>query len=194
VDEDERLSDDYAEMINNAYANLPDASFIAFNINRIGWHESEKIFDKPERIGRFKTYSSVHITFRRNDIVENNIKFNEEFGAGSGMYICAEDAIFCMDCHKARLNMYTHPGLLCEVNCETSTWFTGHDEKYFYNVGAYLAATFPVLKVAFKWYYPIRCRKNSELNAFKIIFSINRGIKGYKKRLNYQQYCEKFNK
>ena len=34
-DDDEVLSDNYPDMINNAYSNLPDADLIVFNVNRI---------------------------------------------------------------------------------------------------------------------------------------------------------------
>ncbi len=187
-DDDERLADGYPLMIENAYRALPKADFLAFNINRIGWNETERIFVKPKPIGRFRTYSSVHITFRRRKILENGIVFDVRFGAGSGMYACAEDAIFCMDCHRAGLGMYTYPGLLCDVVCEESTWFTGYDEKYFYDVGAYLAAAFPRLKSLLKWYYPLRCRKLTKLKTLSLLSAINKGIDGYKKGLNFKEF------
>jgi len=179
-DDDERLADGYPNMIENAYNNLKDADFIAFNINRIGWYEKEKEFDKPNKIGHFKTYSSVHITFKREKIVKHQILFDVRFGAGSGIYSCAEDAIFCMDCHKRRFKMYTYPGILCDVTCDNSTWFNGYDTKYFYDAGAYLACTFPYLKNVLKWYYPVRFRKLTELSILSIISSINNGIREFK--------------
>lgn len=187
-DDDEVLSDGYLSMIRTAYDMVPGADVIAFNINRIGTNEKEKLFTKPKRIGYFKTYSSVHITFRRKRIAESEIVFDERFGTGSGMYACAEDAIFCMDCHKLGLAMYTYPGVLCDVNCEQSTWFTGYNEKYFYDVGAYLAAVYPYLKSILKWYYPYRCRKITMLKTFEIIGAINKGINGFKKKMGYDDY------
>lgn len=183
-DDDERLSDGYPKMIENAYSTLTKADFIAFNINRIGSPITEKLFTKPKRIGRFKTYGSVHITFRRASIIDGNISFNTRFGTGSGEYLCDEDSIFCVSCRKNGLKMYASPGVICDVNCEGSTWFKGFNEKYFYDKGAYLAAAFPCLKFVLKWYYPIRCRKLSELNAVKIISAINKGIRSYKQLSN----------
>ena len=187
-DDDERLSDGYPEMIAGAYGNLPDADFVAFNARRIGWHETEALFTEPKPLGRFRTCSSVHITFRRDRIQEKGICFDTRFGAGSGMYSCAEDAIFCMNCHSAGLAMYTYPGILCDVRCEESTWFCGYNEKYFFDVGAYLSNVYPRLKHVMKWYYPLRCRKLTQLSARKIIASIDRGIRGYRKQLSFEQY------
>lgn len=179
-DDDERLSDGYPSMIKEAYSALPKADFIAFNIIRIGSPITEKTFTKPKRIGRFKPYGSVHITFKRKRVVENGIRFDVRFGAGSGVYSCGEDSIFCMECHKSGLKMYTHPGFICEVTCEKSTWFKGYNEKYFYDVGAYLVAAFPKLKSVLKWYYPIRCRRLSELKMSEIISAINSGMRSFK--------------
>lgn len=187
-DDDEKLAVDYQSMVENAYRTLAKADVIAFNINRTGQNKQEKAFRKPKRIGRFKTYGSVHISFRRKRVVEQNIKFDTRFGTGSDMYLSAEDAIFCMDCHKAGFGMYTYPGILGEVTCETSTWFTGFDEGYFYDAGAYLSATFPHLKNLFKWYYPIRCRRISGLSAISIISAINKGIMGYSGNMSYKQF------
>lgn len=187
-DEDETLRDGYPRMIIDAFNNIPSADLIVFNINRIGWNEKEKVFEKPHIVGKFKTYGSVHITFKLRSIKDHLIRFDTKFGAGSGMYSCAEDAIFCMDCHKNKLNMYTYPGVLCDVRCDTSTWFTGYNEKYFFDVGAYLSVAFPNLKSLLKWYYPIRCRKISNMSALSIIAAINSGINGYKENLSFDQF------
>lgn len=187
-DDDERLSDGYPQMILSAYSNLKNADFIAFNINRIGWNEKEKEFIKPRKIGRFKTYSSVHITFVRRQIIERGIVFDTRFGAGSGIYLCAEDAIFCMDCHRSNLKMYTYPGILCDVICDQSTWFKGYNEKYFYDVGAYLSAVYPHWKHIVKWYYPLRCGKISKLSARSMILAINEGMNGYMENKSYDEF------
>lgn len=189
-DEDETLCDGYPQMIIEAFTNITSADLLIFNINRIGWNEKEKTFDIPRIVGKFKTYGSVHITFKLKAIKKHSIKFNTNFGAGSGMYSCAEDAIFCMECHKKKLNMYTCPGILCDVRCDTSTWFTGYDKKYFFDVGAYLSVAFPILKSLMKWYYPIRFRKISSISAFEIIKWINKGIDGYSRNENYEEYIK----
>ena len=93
-----------------------------------------------------------------------------------------------MDCHKNKLNMYTYPGVLCDVRCDTSTWFAGYNEKYFFDVGAYLSVAFPNLKSLLKWYYPIRCRKISNMSALSIIAAINSGINGYKENMSFDQF------
>lgn len=188
-DDDERLSNGYPKLIQNAYDSISNADLIIFNIEREGWNEKEKLFLSAKKIRKYKTYGSVHITFKRKSINQRKIHFNTDFGAGSGKYTSAEDAIFCMECHRSNLSMYTYPGILCSVSCEESTWFSGYNEKYFFDVGAYLSLIFPKTKHLLKWYYPIRVRKLSHLSCRQIISSINDGINGYKEGLNYNSYC-----
>ena len=192
-DDDEKMTEGYPELINKAFCTLKKADIVVFNIKRVGcceqrYSSSEKIFKVPERVGYLKTYGSVHISFRRRKIVDNKIGFNENFGTGSGLYSNAEDAIFCMECHRKKLGMYTYPGIIGEVVFGTSTWFTGYNEKYFYDVGAYLSVVFPKLKHLMKWYYPIHFRRLSSLSTLQIIKHINYGFKGYKKRKSYEGY------
>lgn len=189
-DDDEHLCDGYPQMVLNAYTRIKNADFIAFNINRIGWNEKEKEFINPKKIGRFKTYSSVHITFMRRQIVEHGILFDTRFGAGSGIYSSAEDAIFCMECHRNNLKMYTYPGILCDVVCEQSTWFNGYGAKYFYDVGAYLSVVYPHGKHIMKWYYPLRCRKITDIGVRGIICAINDGFRGYRQQKSYDEYIK----
>lgn len=54
-------------------------------------------------------------------------------------------------------------------------------------MGAFLAAGYPKLKFLYKWYYPLRLYKKSELSIWEIIRYINLGIEGYKTK---KIYCE----
>lgn len=189
-DDDEVLYDGYADNISNSYKEVSDADLIVFNINRIGWNEEEKRFSSIKRIPFFKTYSSVHISFRRKQVINNSIMFDMHFGAGSGLYSSAEDAIFCVECHRAGLKMYTYPLTIGQVTCESSSWFHGYDERYFYDTGAFLARAYPKTKYLMMVYYPVRCRRISSLSTGKILSSIIRGIRGYKKLLSYDDFCD----
>lgn len=190
-DDDEVLRKGYEKVIIEAYSKKREADLIAFNINRIGWDEQEKLFDKIGTIPRYKTYSSVHISFKKSSVASSNITFNVDFGTGSGKYSCAEDALFCMACHKNRFKMYTYPFVLADVYCEASSWFEGYNKKYFYDTGAYLSAAYPKTKHFVKWYYPIRCRNITDLSTKEIICTINKGMRGFKNRLSFHEYCEK---
>ena len=187
-DDDEHFVDGYANVLHQAYYDVPDADLIVFNVNRIGWNEKEKAFSRIKRIPRHKTYSTVHLSFRRESIISNDIEFNEVFGPGSGMYSCAEDSLFCMSCHSKGLKMYVYPKVIADVQCISSTWFSGYNERYFYDVGAYLAAAFPHKKHLYKWYYPFRFKYLKSIPNTEMIRYINAGIDGYHKQKNYDEF------
>jgi glycosyltransferase involved in cell wall biosynthesis len=189
-DDDEVLLENYKEIITDAYKETKDADVIAFNINRIGWNENESLFDRKRKIPIHKTYSSVHLTFRRKSVAEANIQFNTDFGAGSNKYLCAEDALFCVACHKKRFHMYTYPAIIADVYCDSSSWFDGYNDHYFYDTGAFLAAAYPKVNRLIKWYYPFRCRKISSLSFGTIISRLNDGIKGYKLNKSFEEYIK----
>ena len=177
----------YKDMIYSAFKSIPDADVIVFNINSLNpeIRPQERLFTKARRIPKYKTYSSVHIAFKRSSIIDHDIRFDKRFGAGSGMYAMGEDSLFFTKIHKAKLKAYTYPAVIADLSSETSTWFKGYNKKYFYDIGAFLAAAYPHLKELLKFYYPIRFKKLCALSFWEIITCINQGINGYKKGLPY---------
>ena len=79
---------------------------------------------------------SVQIAFKRKAIIENNIRFDELFGAGSGQYICGEENIFLSDCLRKGLKILYIPIEIAALTESESTWFKGYDEIYFKTKGA----------------------------------------------------------
>lgn len=190
-DDDVVYCNNYAEIVDQAFKEIPNADIIVFNIERISQDVrriEEKLFTKVSKIPPFKTYGSVHIAFKRESIQKKGLAFNTLFGTGSGMYNMGEDAVFFMDAHKSKLNCYVYPACFAKVYFDGSSWFEGYNEKYFYDVGAYLSEVYPKSKHLMKYYYPIRMRALSELSRKAIIKSINAGVRGYKLHKNYRQY------
>ena len=142
---------------------------------------------KIKKIPSYKAFGSVRIAFRRQSILNKGIRFNEKFGAGSGMYGMAEDSLFFRSIHRNGLKAYTYPKTIAEVDFSSSTWFSGFNERYYYDMGAYLSAAYPFLKYAFMFYYPIRTRKMSKLSAIEILICIMKGFYGYKRNLPYNR-------
>lgn len=189
-DDDVIYVNDYVRIVTKAFQCIPNADVIVFNINRhnANVRSQEKIFGSIKRIPFYKTYGSVHIAFKKTSITENRLRFNELFGTGSGLYDMAEDSLFFRDIHRKKLKAYLYPAILADVSFEESSWFHGYNQKYFYDVGAFLSAAYPRSKHIMKWYYPYRCRDISYLSSKDIIHNINQGIKGYHGRLNYNSY------
>ncbi len=189
-DDDVVYYDNYVSITETAFSNNKNADLIVFNIKSINTNirKQEKLFKKVKKIPYYKSYSSVHIAFRRKKIIEKKIKFDENFGAGSGIYSFAEDSLFFNDVHKNNLVAIVYPAIIAKLYSEKSSWFKGFNEKYFYDTGAFVAACYPKTKWLIKWYYPFRLINKSKLGFFKMIRYINDGIKGYKKKLSFDNY------
>ena len=186
-DDDIVFYTEYVDVIIKAFNELPDADVLVFNIisKNTDKRAQEKLFKRVKKIPFYKSYSSVHIAFKRKSIVDNDIVFDTNFGTGSGVYSFAEDSLFFAQIHKKKLKAYTYPAIIADLYTEESSWFHGFDKKYFYDTGAFLAAGYPCLKSLYKWYYPLRFCSRSELSFKMIMKYINKGIAGYKKKMPY---------
>lgn len=186
-DDDVIYYDNYQEIVKNAFEKMPDADVIIFDIDEIGTNEKRRKATKSSKVPFFRTFGSVHIAIRRNTFQKNKILFNEYFGAGSGMYSMAEDALLFRDFHRKKMKVYRYPATISKVTFESSSWFSGFDEKYFYDTGAYLAAAYPKMHFLLKWYYPFRLFSKTELSILKMIRFLSMGIRGYKKKISYSE-------
>lgn len=132
-DDDETFADDYAEKIINAYEKLPDANVIIFKmVNRRPSFE-----DKIMRLRFHHLFkvSSWQISFRRQSIVDSDVRFDELLGAGTGNG-AEEELKFLLDCRRAGLKIYYVPAEIASVAQSESTWFDGFTEQFFVNRGA----------------------------------------------------------
>lgn len=187
-DDDEVLADNYVQMVEEAY-NKTNADVLVFNIKSMNTNlrPQEKFFDRIKKINKYKSYSSVHVTFRRKIVLDNALSFNTYFGSGSGYYLMAEDSLFFDELHRCTDKIFSYPGIIAELYIEGSTWFKGFNKKYFYDTGAYICAWKPNIAHLLKWHYVIKLYKRTELSIPQMIKQLNCGIKGYKQKEIYKE-------
>lgn len=135
ADDDIVYLDGYAEVIRRAYEKYPKADVIIFNL----YEKPIKryIIKKDFRVNLFNymRFGSVRISFRRKSILENNIRFDSQFGSGGKVPI-GEDTLFLTDCLKKKLRvMAVSDYILLLSNNRESTWFRGYNDKYFSDKG-----------------------------------------------------------
>lgn len=131
-DDDEVFQDDYLEKVLNAYNELPQADIIVFKMaNRV-----PSFKDKVMKIKFPMTMKvcSWQISFRRQSIINANIKFDELLGAGTDNG-AEEELKFLTDCEKSGLKIYYVPSVIASVQQNKSTWFHGFNEKFFRDRG-----------------------------------------------------------
>ena len=180
ADDDIVYYDDLQPVI-DAFRELPDADviFFAMDMTRDG-----KIFDKRRHKRRrlhlynAMKYGAARMAVRRKAVEEKRLRFSTLFGGGC-LYCSGEDSIFIRDCLKKGLHLYPHEHVLGSCAKDSSSWFTGFDEKYFFDRGAMIACAFPKAKSLLKWYYIFKFAKKTKLPLSAVIRRINEGIRAF---------------
>ena len=129
----------------NAFQQFPDADVIFFGIDMT---RDGEVFDKRRnKAGRVHLWNSLRygcarMAIRRDAVIKNRLAFSTLFGGGS-LYGSGEDTILIRDCFHAGLRVYSHDYVLGKCAKDTSTWFSGYNDKFFYDWGAMVACAFP---------------------------------------------------
>lgn len=133
-DDDEWLADDVEDKILKAFQENPDASLIAFALDR---KDINKSYPTEKGLLRFKQIlktASLQIAFSREQLLKNNIFFDEKMGSGTGNG-GGEENMFIFSVKRKGLKMLYYPDVIATVNPGESQWFHGYDEKFFINFG-----------------------------------------------------------
>lgn len=138
ADDDMKYHNDYAEVIEKAYLENPEADIIAFQVKRFGNSKREKTFRTEPHWENYLSsmkISSVEITFKRKSIIDNNIFFNENIGAGTD-FPNGEESTFLYAALSKGLKILYLPIEIGLVDISDSSWHRGYDEKHFKAIGA----------------------------------------------------------
>lgn len=183
ADDDMTYVDGYEKVVSEAYDKYKDADIIAFYV------ENAKDIDnnKEGRLDFLHTLKlcSVQLSFKRSSIVDNDIKFDELFGSGSGKFNQGEENIFLADAFKKGLKVYYVPRKIAVLNQSESSWFNGYNKLFFESTGAKFyrisSIFYPVLILQFA----IRKKKlyNGDVSILRAIKYMNSGVKTYKNML-----------
>lgn len=127
-DDDEILCDNYEEIIRKTYNNLKE-QFICFYISRPARPIPQNNFHLSYRT--FWHVASIEISFQREYILNNAIKFDERIG--SGVSNCGgEENKFLLDCLKHGLRGSYIPITIGNLIIDSpSQWFKGYNKSYF---------------------------------------------------------------
>lgn len=185
ADDDLVFNDKYENLILDEFKKHPEAEGIKFNIHDLSI--SRKIFmgkiirfEKATR--RNMSSSGVCGLVIKNDALRMyDLHFHENFGPGTQNY-CGEDTIFLMEMLKKKVRIYRSPIDIAGIDQSKSTWFCGHDERFFTTAGMVLGEIYPklsyllVIRSAFKAY----CRRDSGMSFKAILNSYYKGIRNQK--------------
>lgn len=190
ADDDEVFDDDYENTILKAFERLSDATIIAFNVKCSSKSRdiNSNSIGKERRTLFYKTYPSVALAFRRENIIKFKVYFDVRLGAGSGVISAGEETEWQFYAQNKGLKRYECPGVISTLRLSTSQWFKGYNQRFFYDIGANLAINYPCLKHILKFYYLWRLRNECELSFCKKIQCMNMGMKGFRQGCSYVDF------
>jgi len=180
-DDDMVFVDDYSIGIAKAYEDYPDADAIIFSADLTKDGEViEHIQNRDEQAFIYNSlkYASWTISIKRSSYLKYNLSFNQLFGGGC-LYGAGEDSLFIKDMFDKGLKIYKSSFYIGRTSRDTSTWFTGYNEKYIYDKGAWLACSFPKLKYLMCAYMTWRIHKISNVRYSKIFQLLMKGYNAF---------------
>lgn len=180
ADDDMRYVDNYSEIVQRAFKEIPQADIIIFNIETIGREtRKRRMNSKIKKVNIFNAlnYGAARIAIKRNELLKKNIWFSLLYGGGA-IYSSGEDSLFLTEAIRKGMKVYTYPAKIADIEQETSTWFNGYTEKYFVDKGIWIANAFPKIKKILVIFYSYKLRKiNKEFNSFDIYNMMMKGIR-----------------
>lgn len=189
ADDDVHYNDDMPQAVISAFRENPRADVIIFGMDIVtGGVVTEKRHLKSKRLHlinalRFGTYV---IAARREALERHHIRFHEMFGGGCP-FSAGEDSLFLKACFDHKLRVYAHPYVLGTCRKDTSSWFTGYHEKYFYDKGVLLRCLFPKIHYLTAPYFAFRFKRTTQIPAMRRLKLILAGIRGGKTMRPYEE-------
>ena len=188
ADDDIVYNDDMPEKVIEAFEKLPGADVIIFGMDMV---KDGVVFEKREtKIQRLHVRNSMRfgtyrIAVRRSALINKNITFHQCFGGGCE-FSSGEDTLFLKSCFDRGLKVYSYSYNLGRCSKDTSSWFVGHNEKYFYDKGVLLRNLFPKSAYLMVLYFGINFKRETELGVFKRLRLMYSGARNGKKMKPYQ--------
>lgn len=189
ADDDVRYSDDAKERVLKEFENHPDADVIVFHFASDDPYRKPPKYDKTKKWPKFARtpWGSIRIAFRLNSVRKANAWFTTLFGGGC-LFPSGEDSMWIKDLRKAGLTFYVSDQTIGEVSYETSTWFTGYGEKYFFGVGACYAASNKSTSLIRYLYMVFRTWGKGDLKPVRKFKWMLHGKKAYKMMMPFEEY------
>lgn len=134
-DDDMCYCDGYAQKLEEAFRENPDADVLVFNL--IEKVPTRYVIEKRSRVHylNFLRYGTARVAVRREAVRNQGIYFNQCFGGGTE-HCHGEDNLFLAACLQKGLKIIAVPLFLAELTEERpSSWNTGYDEKYLRDQG-----------------------------------------------------------
>lgn len=191
ADDDMVYVDDVEEIVMREFDSHPEADIFIFNVSTTDDEiRKQKVYNKTRKCTVFERmpWGGVRIAFRLSSVKKANIWFSTLFGGGT-VFASGEDSIWLKEAKRKGLCFYVSKEFIGKVSFDSSTWYTGRDEKLFFARGAYLSQMYGKTFHLWKIYYSFRFAKNAKIGLLKRMKWIDYGREAYKRLLSYEEFC-----
>lgn len=192
ADDDVVYLDDAEEIVMSEFSAHPDADVFIFHLDTTDPQRTQVSYNKTKKCGPLTRmpWGGFRIAVRLSAQRRANLWFSTLYGGGA-VFPSGEDSKWLLDAKRAGLVFYVSKETIGTVSFETSTWFTGYDEKLFYGKGAWSYATYKHTFFIWKWYYIYRYMNKGDMSISEKLKWMNAGKKGYQQMLSFEDYCRK---
>lgn len=190
ADDDVTYNDDMPAAVEAAFEALPQADVIVFSMDILKNGEVTPRREKAVRrlrVHNAMRYGTYRIAVRRRALLNHNITFHQSFGGGCP-FSAGEDSLFLKSCFDSGLRVYVHPYTLGTCCKDTSTWFRGCDDKYFYDKGVLMRKLFPRTAYLMALYFGVRFKLPTEKGVFTRLRWIYKGVRGGRRMIPFADY------
>lgn len=191
ADDDIVYRDNMEELVLSEFIAHPDADIFIFHLDTTDPVRKQINYRKTKKCGPLSRmpWGGVRIAFRLNSIKKANLWFTTLFGGGC-IFPSGEDSLWLAEAKRKGMTFYVSDQTIGTVSFETSSWFTGYDEKFFYGKGACIYALHNRFFCMWKWYYLFRYRKAGDMPLTERSKWMERGKVGYQQLKGYQTFCK----
>lgn len=187
ADDDMVYYDGMAEAVTDAFLENPEADVLVFGVDILKngkIAEQRHLKSRRLRVWNAMRFGTYRIAVRRESILRENIMFHQCFGGGCS-FGSGEDSLFLKACFDKGLRVYAHDFVLGTCCKDSSSWFSGCNEKYFYDKGVLMRHLFPKAPYLMALYFAVRFKRETELSVSQRIRLMFAGVRGGKCMKHY---------
>lgn len=192
ADDDVKYVDNVEEIVTREFDAHPDADIMIFHLDTDEATRKQRSYPKTRKHKRFEKmpWGGCRIAVRLSSIKKANVMFTTLFGGGC-VFPSGEDSMWLKDAKRKGLTFYVSKETVGTVYFESSSWFTGIDERFYYSKGAFYQLLHPKTHFFWRLYFAFRTRKNSKLSFKQRMKWMTHGKQGYKEMLSFKEYLSK---
>lgn len=195
ADDDVTYVNNMENLVVNEFKAHPDADIIVFNLDTDSENRKQIRYDNTKKCPPWQNlpWGCFRIAFRLNSIRRANIWYTTLFGGGC-KFPSGEDSMWLTEAKRKGLCFYVSNKVIGKVSFDTSSWFTGFDNKFYYAKGAFCQATHPNSASLRLLYFLWRLNNFPSLTNKEKWIWMNNGRKGYQRMLSYDEFITNINK